>query len=177
MRTVINLIVVALSVVSLLQGFSVVSVPSQISLLLGKQSVVRPIKQNDVTQKRELITYLRQQTVNGEAVYFAAASANLNYSLADTTLLPDVVGSAFPVIAADVDSRDGFNTEFFDARFVVTSTPVSLHMNEENERVVVALNSLVQDSSSFLGRHYVERRSFQFDGPVVVHVYEKPKIL
>ena len=124
MRTVINLIVVALSVVSLLQGFSVVSVPSQISLLLGKQSVVRPIKQNDVTQKRELITYLRQQTVNGEAVYFAAASANLNYSLADTTLLPDVVGSAFPVIAADVDSRDGFNTEFFDARFVVTSTPV-----------------------------------------------------
>ena len=44
-RTVINLIVVALSVVSLLQGFSVVSVPSQISLLLGKQSVVRPIKQ------------------------------------------------------------------------------------------------------------------------------------
>lgn len=172
-RTVINLIVVALSVVSLLQGFSVVSVPSQISLLLGKQSVVRPIKQNDVTQKRELITYLRQQTVNGEAVYFAAASANLNYSLADTTLLPDVVGSAFPVIAADVDSRDGFNTEFFDARFVVTSTPVSLHMNEENERVVVALNSLVQDSSSFLGRHYVERRSFQFDGPVVVHVYER----
>lgn len=46
-------------------------------------------------------------------------------------------------------------------------------MNEENERVVVALNSLVQDSSSFLGRHYVERRSFQFDGPVVVHVYER----
>lgn len=172
-RIVVDSVVIVLSVVSMLQGFSIVPAFFQESTLLGKQGIVHPIKQNDVKEKHELISYLRQQTLSGGSVYFAAASANLNYSLADTTLLPDVVGSAFPVVASDVDSRDGFNTGFFDARFVVTSTPVSLHMKEENERVVVTLNKLVQDPSSYLGRHYVERRSFQFDGPVIVHVYEK----
>ena len=130
---------------------------------------------SDVKEKGEFVEYLRNQTRGSSLVYFAAASSDLNSSLPYTYYLPSSTTSPFPVAGADVDSRDGFNTDFFNADFVVTSDPVSLHMSRDKEQVVYILNKLVRDHSSYVGRHYIEKRSFSFDNDVRVTVYEKTK--
>lgn len=165
--------VFALSVLSMLQGVSILAIPAPVSYALAQHSIVKPVQQHDVGAKQDLIAYLQKQTKGEKLVYFATASSNVNADLAMNVLLPNVVSNAFPVAAADVDSRDGFNTDFFDADYVVTSRPVSLHMAPENERVVVTLNKLVQDHSSYLGRHYSKAASFSFDNGVTVNVYRK----
>ena len=120
-----------------------------------------------------MIEDLADLTNEQDLVYFAAASSDLNASLALSALLPDELDVPFSAISADVDSRDGFNVAFFDAKYVVTSDPVSLHMNEENERVVVALNNFVKDPDSCIGRHYEPIKSYQFDDDVIVTIYQK----
>lgn len=135
--------------------------------------LMKPFRQNDVEEKIKLIEDLADLTNEQDLVYFAAASSDLNASLALSALLPDELDVPFSAISADVDSRDGFNVAFFDAKYVVTSDPVSLHMNEENERVVVALNNFVKDPDSCIGRHYEPIKSYQFDDDVIVTIYQK----
>lgn len=136
-------------------------------------TITTPTKSNDLTEKRPLVSYLRQQTKGRRLVYFAAASDNLNSTLPLSTCLPECTVSPFPVANADVDSYSGFNMQFFDAQYVVVSRPVSLHMNPDNEQLVTTLNKTVQDSSSVVGKHYTKMKSFTLDHGVTAIVYAR----
>lgn len=164
----------ALSLVGLLAGLSWLpdSLAAPVSALLPWR-IHAPIVQSDVAEKQRLTRWLEDQTGGEELVYFAAASGDLNATLPAGCVLPHSAWDPFPVASADVDSRDGFNTAFFDAEYVVTSDPVSLHMVPENERVVVTLNNLVRDGESYVGRHYELAASFEFDDGVSVDVYRR----
>ena len=165
------------SVAGLLGGLSLldwlpISAGEKLSAILP-WDVHAPIVQSDVSEKRRMTELLERETKGEGLVYFACASFDLNGTVPLGCVLPDSTESPFPVASADVDSRDGFNTAFFDADFVVTSDPVSIHLRAENEMVVVTLNSLVSDAESFVGRHYEPVATFELDGGVEATVYRK----
>lgn len=175
-RRISTIALIIISVVCLCSSFGLL-VKNQIVQQVFGGTIQQPYRQSDVKEKGEFVEYLRNQTRGSSLVYFAAASSDLNSSLPYTYYLPSSTTSPFPVAGADVDSRDGFNTDFFNADFVVTSDPVSLHMSRDKEQVVYILNKLVRDHSSYVGRHYIEKRSFSFDNDVRVTVYEKTSSL
>lgn len=136
--------------------------------------LMRPFRQDDVKQKKELVAYLDGVVPSGTSAYFTCASSNINSSLVLSVACSK--GSAFAPInvqQADVDSRDGFKAAFFDSEYVVAATPVQLHMAQENERVVCVLNEGVTDPNSMIGSHYEATMEFQMDGGVVVTVYHR----
>lgn len=168
--------VVLVSLIGLCHGIGAFTFPEPVNRALSYitgTTITTPTKSNDLTEKRQLVSYLRQQTKGRRLVYFAAASDNLNSTLPLSTCLPECTVSPFPVANADVDSYSGFNMQFFDAQYVVVSRPVSLHMNPDNEQLVTTLNETVQDSSSVVGKHYTKMKSFTLDHGVTAIVYAR----
>lgn len=168
--------VVLVSLIRLCHGIGAFTFPEPVNRALSYitgTTITTPTKSNDLTEKRQLVSYLRQQTKGRRLVYFAAASDNLNSTLPLSTCLPECTVSPFPVANADVDSYSGFNMQFFDAQYVVVSRPVSLHMNPDNEQLVTTLNKTVQDSSSVVGKHYTKMKSFTLDHGVTAIVYAR----
>lgn len=165
------------SLVGFLCSFGVVPVSASLPVPLPTGSLLmRPFRQGDVEQKEELVAYLDDMTASDDPVYFTCASGNVNQSLVKSVAYSNgLVEPLVDVQRADVDSRDGFNTTFFDCEYVVAATPTQLHMVPENERVVCVLNEGVTDPASMIGSHYEELRSFQMDGDVEVSVYRRTR--
>lgn len=133
-----------------------------------------PVVQEGVGERRELVGYLERSVGEGESVYFACASAELNHSTVIGVLSPERPYNPFTCEYADVDSRDGFNTAFFDARWVVCATPYQIHLNDpQDEQVVIRLNDLVKDATSPVGRHYELARTMDLHMGIVAHVYRR----
>ena len=146
--------------------------PQPISEFLPLQ-LISIKREADYDQKRDLVALLAKSCGEGERVYFAAASSGLNSTLVQSVRRIDRIDAGFDVLMSDVDLRDGFNTSFFDAEYVVTSDPVQIHMKEENERVVSTLNSLVRNGSGYVGSHYEVVESFDFSDGVEVTVHRR----
>lgn len=178
-RRVADVAGVVLPLVGLIGFFSAFGIlpaaPSPFSIPMPTGiSLMRPFHQDDVEQKKELVSYLEDVVPSSTPVYFTCASGSINSSL----VLSVSCSRGNPVVpinvqGADVDSRDGFRTSFFDSEYVVTATPTQLHMVPENERVVCVLNEGVTDPSSMIGSHYEAVKEFQMDGGVVVTVYHR----
>lgn len=170
-----RLATVALAALGFANGFGLLAASPDAESALGTvlpPVMQRPQIQGDCDEKARLVDDLIDLTGGTETVYFALASPELNSSLPLSTVMPESTTSPFPCAYADADSRDGFNTAFFDASYVVTSDPVALHLRPENERVVVTLNELVSDPTSFIGSHYRSVGQYSFDKGVVATVHE-----
>lgn len=165
------------SIVGLLGGLSLLgwlpkAAETPLSSILP-WDVQAPFIQSDVAEKKSMTDWLERETGGTGLVYFACASGALNSTVPLGCVLPELTEAPFPVASADVDSRDGFNTAFFEADFVVTSDPVSLHLAPESELVVTTLNSMVRDSESFVGRHYEPAVTFELEDGVRATVYRR----
>ena len=178
--------ITVLAVVSLLHGFGMLAVlPSTLNKGLNNVTgavIQQPIRQNDYNEKIRFTQFLRKKTDGTKLVYYAVASRNLNASLPISVCLPECSAALpFPHASADMDSRDGFNTRFFDADYVVTSTPISYSAFEKSEQVIAFLNQEVMDSNSVIGKHYRKIQTFTFAngytdaarGTVKAYVYER----
>ena len=168
--------VVLVSLIGLCHGIGAFTFPKHVDHALAQvtgTTITSPTRSNDLAEKRKLVSYLQQQTKGKQLVYFAAASDDLNSTLPMSTCLPECTLSPFPVASADVDSYSGFNMQFFDAQYVVTSRPASLHMNPSNEQIVTTLNRTVQDPDSIVGRHYTKMKAFTLDHGVTAIVYAR----
>jgi hypothetical protein len=165
----------ALAVISLVQGLSLF--PPTASRIIEKTLGIYEMQsiptQTDLNEKYRLVAFLKQRVKKDESVYFAAASSTLNSTLPYASCLPECNGDPFPVQSADVDSRDGFNTAFFTASYVVTSIPVSYHMDPKNEQVVTNLSEMVQQSDSYIGSHYRKISKFNLSDGVSALVYQR----
>ncbi|BDR55398.1 hypothetical protein KIMH_15090 [Bombiscardovia apis] len=162
----------AAAIFGLLTGFTIIPTNVHVEKLIGFP-VQTPYVQGDVGEKGKFTNYLYEQTGGKDLIYFAAASSNLNEGLPSSYSMLEGLNQSFSTTSANVDSRDGFNPAFFDAQYVVASSPVSIHMSPENEQVVVGLNTLVQDKSGYVGKHYTKKKTFYFDDNYEVYVYEK----
>lgn len=159
-----------LSVAGLLSGLTLLPDALGVALPHAIQTIDY---EADYDERVALVDYLADETAGGETVYFAAASYSVNSGLGIGVALPDSTVRPYALADADVDLRDGFNTAFFDAEFVVCADPTQTHLSEGTERIVEMLNELVSDPKSYVGRHYEPRESFSFDGGVTVTVYER----
>ena len=172
---VTRLIAVALAALGFANGFGLMGQIPGAEDALGTvlpPVMQRPQIQGDCDEKARLVDDLTSLTGGAETVYFALASPELNSSLPLSTVMPESTTSPFPCAYADADTRDGFNVAFFDAAYVVTSDPVALHLRPENERVVVTLNELVSDPTSFIGSHYRSVGIYSFDKGITATVHE-----
>lgn len=117
--------------------------------------VLTPPKDSGYDEKYQMVHDLEAMAGTQDGVYFACASLDINYSILNSVSYSERAAST-PVnyCFADVDSRDGFNTGFFTCEYVVATNPVSLHMSQNNERVVSTINEGILDPASLIGRHY-----------------------
>ena len=133
-----------------------------------------PVRHEDVEQRYQLVDWLDEHATSNDTVYFAVASGTLNSSIVDSVMMSRGFTTVpFGVESADVDSRDGFNTSFFDARYVVVSNPPSIHLAPEDEQVVTRISEGIGNPRDCIGKHYRLCTSFDVGGNVVVEVYER----
>jgi len=136
-----------------------------------------PIR-NDVEELRNFIGEVNKFTAGEKNVYLLAGSELYNYSSFKQVGMPDVL-DAMPDLmgTADIDLRDGFPINFFDADFVINAEPVQIHLREQDQSVVAKLSELV--TSTPLDRHFKlinETSLYPAEGigyHVTLKVYEK----
>lgn len=80
--------------------------------------------------------------------------------------------------AAQVDLRDGFNTDFFDADVIVVCDPLQVHLMPEDQSVISLLYSLFrEDSDSAFTKKYKLFSNYTLDRDVEAYIYVKQQEL
>lgn len=134
----------------------------------------QPLRRGDINQLEELAEYLNGETAGTEKkIYIAASGTVLNHDILRRLHAPESM-NAVPnmLVTSDVDLRDGFQPAFLDAEYVVATAPIQLHLASGQE-VVRYPAELIQDETSYMGRHFQEVRRFELDGGVTAKVYRK----
>lgn len=132
----------------------------------------QPMRRGDIDQLEALAEYLNGETLNtDQMIYVAASGAVLNCDILRKLYAPDTM-NAVPNMynTSDVDLRDGFPAALLTAEYIVTTDPVQTHLASGQE-VVSYPAELIQDGSSYMGRHFEEIRRFELDGGVTAKVY------
>lgn len=113
----------------------------------------RPQIRHDVDAVKNLVGEINS-LANGRTVYFLTSSGLYNISTFQSVYLPETLDAIANLIyPAELDLRDGFNTEFFDAGIVIVPTPEQIHQKvAKDQSVVIKLGELVK--SAPLSRHF-----------------------
>ncbi len=132
----------------------------------------QPMRRGDMEQLEALAEYLNGETLNtDQRIYVAASGPVLNCDILRKLYAPDTMNGVPNMYnTSDVDLRDGFPAVLLEADYVVATQPVQLHLNSGQE-VVSYPAELIQDGSSYMGRHFEEIQRFELDGGVIAKVY------
>ena len=133
-----------------------------------------PTVRNDMQALRNLVDKLNTLTAGtNDTVYVTAAGSILN---ADTLRKLDMPYSTNAVhnlqSSSDVDLRDGFPVGFLHSKYIVSTTPIET-TDDADEKVVTYLAAIVNDSSSYIGRHFDKVYETTLDNNVQAAIYEK----
>jgi hypothetical protein len=133
-----------------------------------------PLQRGDIDTLEQLASEMNELTEETEETIYIAASGNkLNSDILKKLHMPDTENAVPQMLDTyDVDLRDGFPPYFIQATYVVTTDPVQTHLASGQE-VVTYLASNVQDSESYIGRHYECIDQFELDGGVTAKLYRK----
>ncbi len=137
-----------------------------------------PLTRKDLDQVRNLLLTLDTLTRDSDGkIYVLTSSWTLNGDIARSgchTFTPALVNLERNLLYTyDVDKREGFPLQFFQAQYVVVTNPVGYHLAPENQRVVGLLAEELLKGEG-LGRSY-ERLPFAFaleDGSTAT-IYKK----
>lgn len=178
--------VVALSVIAL-SNLLIVFHPGVSSFLSPvetaySQNRLPPLKRNDLEQVYGLLTTLDNLTRGSDdRIYVLTSSVQLNRGIVTNgcyDLEPPLAELERKVFSThDVDKRDGFPFQLYDARYVVVTEPVGYHLAPADQRVVgLPAEELLKGEG--LGRSY-ERLPFEFalDNGIKAYIYRKNKTL
>lgn len=133
-----------------------------------------PLIRNDIPKLKKLAEYINKQTVNShQFVYILASSGTLNCSILQSLYKPKKDSAISNLYwTYDVDLRDGFNADFFNASLIVTTDPVQTHLATGSQDDITFLANEVTNPYSPIGRHFSKDNiSFQLDNHVVVYIY------
>lgn len=106
-----------------------------------------------------------------QGVYCIASSGVLNSDILGKLNAPDMDLPFINLNPSQVDLRDGFNTDFFDANVLLTTDPVQLHLHD-GQLVISELNQIFAKKNVF-SAHYVPEQSYTLDGDVTVTIWLK----
>lgn len=137
----------------------------------------QPMRRGDMEQLEALAEYLNGETLNtDQRIYVAASGPVLNCDILRKLYAPDTMNGVPNMYnTSDVDLRDGFPAVLLEADYVVATQPVQLHLNSGQE-VVSYPAELIQDGSSYMGRHFEEIQRFELDGGVIAKVYVRTSV-
>ncbi len=133
-----------------------------------------PLKRDDIKELNQMVSYLNELTMDtDDYIYVAASGGTLSSDLLRKLSMPET-DNAIPNMlnTNDIDLRDGFPAHFLKAKFVLTSDPVETHLPTGQE-VVTYLANNVQDSNSYMGRHFELITQFKLGSGVVAKLYCK----
>jgi hypothetical protein len=137
-----------------------------------------PLKRNDFDQVHSLLQTLNTLTRDSDSkIYILASSGALNGSIVRSgchTFEPGLADLEQKLLVTnDVDKRDGFPFQFFQARYVVVTHPVGYHLAPEHQRVIGLLAEELLNGEG-LGQAY-DRLPFAFtlEDASIAYIYEK----
>ena len=133
-----------------------------------------PLQRNDIDVIGSMVNRLNELTSEtDDYVYVAASGSILNCDILRKANMPDT-DNAVPHMYAtcDVDLRDGFPTDFLNAKYVVATDPIQTHLATGQE-VVSYLAEGVQDETSYIGCHFRFLEQYELDDGVIAKIYEK----
>lgn len=134
----------------------------------------KPLVRNDIEQIETLLNKLNLMTAGtGDYVYVLASGRILNSDILRKIYLPNYNNALHNLYqTCDVDLRDGFPVEFFNAKYVITTLPVDLHLGSGQE-VVKYLAENINNKNTYLGKHYQQIDNVQLDEGYVAIIYKK----
>ena len=120
---------------------------------------------DDIENIQELVDYLNEKTEEYHSnVYICASSLNINSQILSLAYAPEETNCMKNLLPeANVDLRDGFSTDFFDAGIVVTEDFVDdtgYYMGDGNVGVVHFLADSIEDASTPVSKHYELLKEF-----------------
>ena len=112
-------------------------------------------------------------------IFLLASSGEYNSTSLKKIYVPEK-HDALPNLlnTVDVDLRDGFSTEFFDADFIVIFDPIQTHLLPESQTVVVKPAEIILNPSP-IAEHFKLIREYKFTPgvgkypEVIAKVFEK----
>lgn len=175
-KAVANILIVVILGLGTLNCFfpAIRPVVAYISVLYAQK--YDPMQRNDIEQLHNLADFVNGLTDGTDKhVYVCASGSILNASIMDSLDKPYSNGALHNMFrTSDVDLRDGFNTEFLCADYIIVTDPVQLHLKEGTQEVVRFLCEEVQNPDSPVGRHFRRMdQSYPLDNDVTAYVYEK----
>lgn len=134
----------------------------------------KPLVRNDIVQIETMVNKLNLMTAGtGDYVYVLASGRILNSDILRKIYLPNYNNALHNLYqTCDVDLRDGFPVEFFNAKYVITTLPVDLHLGSGQE-VVKYLAENINNKNTYLGKHYQQIDNVQLDEGYVAIIYKK----
>lgn len=132
----------------------------------------------DINELKTLVNDINALTAGTDKKIFILASSPLyNAHTLTKIFLPDN-HDALPSLmnTADIDLRDGFPTQLFDADFILVAEPPQLHMRAQDQSVVVKPAEWLLNPSP-ISRHFklIDERTFAPDDSTsaTLRLYEK----
>ena len=134
----------------------------------------------EIADMKNFVEYLNGLTAGTDKKIFLLASGSLYNSTTLQKIYIPEKHVALPNLlnTADVDLRDGFPVQFFDADFVVIATPPQVHLRAEDQSVVVKTAEFILKPSPISARFkLIEEFKFQpqlaENSIVTFKIYEK----
>ena len=131
------------------------------------------LHRSDIDTIRAIRDYLNKTNTNGKTIYVLSSSVAFNSDTLMVMERPEKDNAVTGLVKShDVDLRDGFPTIFFDAEIIVTTTPVGTHLLDGSQQIITYLGEQVQDTDSYLGRHYEQDpMEYQVEDGFTVRIY------
>jgi hypothetical protein len=136
-----------------------------------------PFFRNDMHEINKLLDFLENALQSGnDNVYVIASSSTFNDDILRNACAfgnhpQDLCKKTLP--SSHVDKRDGFPSQFLDAKYVIVTNPVQYHLGEEDQRVIGILADQIL-SRRGIGSSYTKLpEEFVFDNNVKAFIYKK----
>lgn len=137
---------------------------------------VLPVR-HDIDDLKNFVAEMNRLTAGTDKKIYLLASSDLyNSSTLHAIQIPES-HNALPNLfgTEDIDLRDGFPLQFFEADYVIVTEPIQTHLLPKDQSIVVKPAQWLT-SPSPISRHFklIKEYSFNADGsPVTFKVYEK----
>lgn len=98
---------------------------------------------------------------NKDKIYILASSGSYNQNTFNKYYFPDKIYSIPNALRTnDVDLRDGFPVQFFDAKYILVLVPIQTHLMPKDQSVVTELSKELLNDTSF-SKHYKVIKNYE----------------
>lgn len=171
---IINAVLFAVSLATLLNNFGLVVFPAQLSLVLGKTLYQTQVRSDlDVIHQLDKDLEHLNSKHNG-LTYVNASSGVLNQALIMRSYAPESLVTPFQLSdPCDIDLRDGFQYGFLDATYVITCDKPQTHVADVSNQSVVLYLTEMFNHDTYISRHFRLLKCYSLENGVNARLYQK----